>query len=60
MVITKESVNARILELQQEMANADAAYNACRGAIADCNFWLKQIEIVEETKAVEPVDSIPE
>ena len=58
MVITKESVEARILQLQQEMANADAAYNACRGAISDCQFWLKQIETVEtpvSTESITPV-----
>ena len=41
--MTREDVEARIVELQKLHDQAVANMNALRGAIQDCEFWLQRM-----------------
>ena len=41
--MTKEEIEARIVELKKLHTEALANLNAIGGAIQDCEFWLKRV-----------------
>ena len=48
MVVTKELINARLEILNQDLQATVNQHNVLRGAIADCEYWLKQMDIQDE------------
>lgn len=51
--MTKEEIEARIVELKKLHADAIANANAIGGAIQDCEFWLRRIETKEAERPKE-------
>lgn len=50
--MSKEQLEARLAELRRQLDQIQANGNATLGAIAECEYWLKQLEEAEgETKA---------
>jgi hypothetical protein len=48
--ITRKALEDRIMELEKGLEQAKANLHAYEGAIADCKFWLEQLD-----KPVNPV-----
>lgn len=46
----KESVKERLSALRAEFDKVQAQGNALGGAIQDCEYWLKQIELKDAEK----------
>jgi prefoldin subunit 5 len=43
-MITREAIEARLQQLQQEATEIRANLNAYEGAIQDCQYWLAQLD----------------
>jgi len=52
--MTREDVEARIVELQKLHDQAVANMNALRGAIQDCEFWLSRLNAEPEVAPSPP------
>jgi len=54
-VITREQIEARRAELDSQRAALEGQINAVLGAIADCDYWLSQLDEppAEQAKPVE-------
>ena len=44
----KERIERRIADLQKQFEQVQANGNALVGAIQDCEYWLKQVEIATD------------
>jgi len=51
--MTREQLEKRLTELRQQLESVQANGNALLGAIADCEYWLKQLDAEELTSAPE-------
>jgi hypothetical protein len=49
-VITKDVIEKRLADLQQQLEQAKANLHAYEGAIADCKFWLEQLDKLSQSK----------
>ena len=47
---SKEAIEKRILDLRKILEQIHANGNATVGAIAECEYWLKQFEVQELEK----------
>lgn len=47
--MTKDLVQKRKQELEQQRVQTIATLNAIEGAMQDCDYWLKQLESSPET-----------
>ena len=47
--MSREQIEKRIAELQKQLEQIQANGNATLGAIAECEYWLKELEPKEET-----------
>ena len=47
--MSKEKLEARLVMLRKELEQIQANGNALIGAIAECEYWLKELEPKEET-----------
>ena len=52
--ITKESIQARIQDLENQKKQMEANANALAGAIQDCQYWLEVVKNAEEAKKPKP------
>jgi len=46
--MNKEALEKRLAELNKIFEKIQANGNATAGAIAECEYWLKQLEVQEE------------
>lgn len=54
-VITKEALEVRLFELQQQREQAIANVNAITGAIQECQFWVTWLKEQERKAEARPV-----
>ena len=50
MVIDKEALEKRLVELRKELEQLQNNGNALIGAIQDCEYWLAQLESEDKEK----------
>ena len=48
----KEAIKKRLVELRNSLEQITANGNATLGAIAECEYWLKQLETEEHSEEV--------
>jgi prefoldin subunit 5 len=52
--MSREKLEARLVMLRKELEQIQANGNAMIGAIAECEYWLKETKTAEETDSPEP------
>ena len=55
MAITRAQIEARVIELQAELANAKATFDRLNGGILDCEHWMS---VVDTPSAEKPLSLV--
>jgi hypothetical protein len=56
--MTREQIEARLVELRKESEQLVANINAISGAIQDCEYWLAQLDAEEAKEIADRVTEI--